>query len=89
MNKKIFNFIIGLIIFISCIIVQSQSIPSTECFFGPILQTAFEIGKRSNVALSCVCGSILFLAGNPTITKEGLDSPAFSNSNVQLLLVFF
>ena len=33
-----------------------------EIFSDPILQTAFEILNLSNVALSCVCESILFLA---------------------------
>ena len=54
-----------------------------DIFLDPILQTAFEIGKRSKIALSCVCESILFLAWNPTITKVGVDSPLFPESKVQ------
>ena len=80
---EVLDFFIYFTVVVS-ILITFNSV--NRIFSDPILQTAFEIGSRLNIALSCVCESILFLALNPTITKVGVDSPLFLKSKVQFIV---
>ena len=68
----------------STVFLKLYSIPSTKISSDPNLQTA--VGSLSNVALSRVYESILFVRWKPVFANVGVDS--FTNSYFKCPFVF-